>query len=74
MKKYIVEITTNENYCTDNWDNDWNPEKYVYAKNAKEAVYRVMDYLYICGENTEKMLFRISEVDEYGCNGEWIFM
>ena len=40
MKKYIVEITTNENYCTDNWDNNWNPGKYVEAEDAEEAVKR----------------------------------
>ena len=62
MKKYIVEFTTNENYCTDNWDNDWNPEKYVAAENAEEAVNFAKDYLNENGENVEKMLFRTTEI------------
>ena len=74
MKTYIVEFTTNENYCTDNWDNDWYPEKYVVAEDAEEAVNLVMDYLDDCGEDSEKMLFRVAEMDKYGCNGEWFFM
>lgn len=71
MKKYIVEVTTHENYCTDNWDNDWNPEKYVEAEEPEEAVDITKDYLNENGEDVEKVLFRVAEMDEYGCNGEW---
>lgn len=74
MKTYIVEVTTNENYCTDNWDNAWNPEKYVEAENAEEAVSFAKDYLNENGEDVEKMLFRVVEIGEYECNGEWFFM
>jgi hypothetical protein len=45
MKKYIVEITTDETYCTDNWDNNWDSEKYV------EAVDITKDYLNENGED-----------------------
>lgn len=74
MKKYIVEVTTHENYYTDNWINDWNFVKYVDAEDVEEAVNLTKDYLNENGEDTEKMLFRITEIDKYGCNGEWIFM
>lgn len=62
MKKYIVEITANENYCTDNWDNNWNPEKYVYAEDAEEAVNLAKDYLNENGEDVEKVFFKVTEV------------
>lgn len=62
MKKYIVEVTTNENYCTDNWNNDWNPEKYVLAEDAEEAVELARDYLNENGENVEEILFRITKI------------
>ena len=62
MKKYIVEVTTNENYCTDNWDNNWNPEKYVEAKDAEQAVNLAKNYLSENGEDIEKILFRVNEI------------
>lgn len=74
MKTYIVEFTTNENYWIDNLINDWNFVKYVDAKDPDKAVNLVMDYLDDCGEDSEKMLFRVVEIDKYGCNGEWFFM
>lgn len=62
MKKYIVEVSTHGNYCTDNWDNDWNPEKYVEAEDAGEAVSLARDYLSENGEDVEKIFFRVAEV------------
>ena len=74
MKKYIVEVTTHESYCTDNWSNDWNPEKYVEAEDAEEAVNIAKDYLNENGEDVEKIFFRVTEIGKYECNGEWFFM
>lgn len=62
MKKYIVEITTHENYCTDNWDNDWNPERFIEAEDAGQAVNLAKSYLKHIGEDVEKILFRVAEV------------
>lgn len=74
MKRYIVEVATHESYCTDNWDGYWNPEDYIEAEDAEKAVNLAKRYLYVNGEDVRKLLFRVAEMDEYGCNGEWIFM
>ena len=73
MKKYIVELTTNENYCTENWDNGWCPEGFIEANDAEEALDLAKDYLRDNGEDVDTFLFRVAEKDEYG-HGEWRWM
>ena len=58
MKKYIVEVSTHENYYTD----DWNFEEFVIAENAEEAVNFAKNYLIENGEDVEEILFRITKI------------